>query len=169
MNITLDEGALMPERAHNNDAGLDLKSREDAVVPAGGSYVFDTGVHIELPRFHFYAVRPLPDETSLADDSVYGKQEYEICKYVFPTAGFLKSKSGLNVNHDIASDGVVDIEFTGSIRVKLYNHGTEDYHVRRGDKISQLVIVPVLTPSVEVVDALDETERGSNGFGSTGR
>ena len=59
--------------------------------------------------------------------------------------------------------------YTGSIVVKLYNHSTEDYHVKRGDKISQLVIVPVLTPTLEVVDALEDTERGDNGFGSTGR
>lgn len=73
------------------------------------------------------------------------------------------------VNNDITSDGLIDRGYTGSIRVKLFNHGTENYLVHRGDKISQLVIVPVLTPTLEVVDKLDETERGKNGFGSTGR
>lgn len=53
--------------------------------------------------------------------------------------------------------------------VKLYNHGGARYHIKAGDKISQLVILPVLHPDLELVDSLDETERGDNGFGSTGR
>ena len=73
------------------------------------------------------------------------------------------------VKRGITSDGTVDNGYIGSIVVKLFNHGTEDYHVRRGDKISQLVIVPVLTPTLEVVQELDQTERGENGFGSTGK
>lgn len=59
--------------------------------------------------------------------------------------------------------------YTGSIRVKLYNHSDTAYRVKRGDKISQLVIVPVVIPPLVVVDELEESERGSNGFGSTGR
>lgn len=144
MKIKLEAGAYMPERAHATDAGLDLKAMEDKVVPAGGSAIFDTGVHVALPIFHM---------------------GYEDCL----TVGFLKSKSGLNVNHNITSDGVIDMGYTGSIHVKLYNHGTEDYHVKRGDKISQFVILPILTPELEVVTELDDTERGCGGFGSTGR
>ena len=146
MKIKLDEGAFLPTRAYDDDGGLDLYAREDKVVPAGGSCTFDTGVHVELPLW-FY--------------------DYPFKKA--PTAAFLKSKSGLMVNHDITSDGVIDRGYTGSIRVKLFNHGTEDYHVRRGNKISQLVIVPVLTPTLEVVQELEETERGDNGLGSSGR
>lgn len=85
------------------------------------------------------------------------------------TAGFLKSKSGLNVKHDITSEGVIDIGYTGSIVVKLYNHGPNPYTVRRGDKISQLVVMDIELPSIQIVDELDETERGDGGFGSTGR
>lgn len=85
------------------------------------------------------------------------------------TVGFLKSKSGLNVNHGIVSEGVIDVGYTGSIRVKLYNHNGYDYAVRPGDKISQLVILPILTPELELVDVLEDTERGNNGFGSSGR
>lgn len=136
MKIMLDEGAFIPERAHDTDAGLDLKSREDAIIPAHGSHVFDTGVHVELP---------------------------------YLTAGFIKSKSGLNIKQGIQSEGVVDVGFNGSIRVKLYNHSDTDYEVKRGDKITQLVIIPILTPELELVNNLDETERGENGFGSTGR
>lgn len=85
------------------------------------------------------------------------------------TAGFLKSKSGLNVKHGITSEGVIDVGYVGSIAVKLYNNSNTAYTVNKGDKISQLVIIPILTPDLEVVDHLDETERGANGFGSSGR
>lgn len=136
MKCMLDSGAYMPLRAHKEDAGLDLRSREDKVIPAGGSAVFDTGVHVEIP---------------------------------FRTVGFLKSKSGLNVKNGLTGEGVIDAGYTGSICVKLYNHSDKDYHVKAGDKITQLVILPILTPEIELVDALDDTERGTGGFGSSGR
>jgi dUTP pyrophosphatase len=85
------------------------------------------------------------------------------------TVGMLKSKSGLNVKHGITSEGVIDVGYTRSIAVKLYNHSDKPYEVKAGDKISQLVIMPILTPDFELVDELEETERGDGGFGSTGR
>ena len=136
MRIELDPKAIMPTRAHDNDAGLDLYACEEQVVPARGAAIFETGVHVELPP---------------------------------GTVGMVKSKSGLNVKHDITSEGVIDEGYTGEIVVKLYNHGPEDYRVERGDKISQLVILPILRPELEVVEELEETERGDDGFGSTGR
>lgn len=149
MKIKLDEGAIMPTRAHETDAGLDLYAREDKVVPARSWAKFDTGVHIELPIIYLSAgLFPLER---------------------FKTVGFLKSKSGLNVNHGIVSEGVIDVGYTGSIVVKLYNHSDVDYQVKAGDKISQLVIFPIITPGLERVDSLKETDRGDNGFGSSGR
>lgn len=136
MKVVLDKGAKMPTRAHSGDAGLDLYAREDAVVKAKGSYVFDIGVHIEIP---------------------------------YDATGFIKSKSGLNVNHGITSEGVIDYGYTGSIRVKLYNNSDTDYEVKAGDKISQLVILPVILAEVELTDSLEDTERGDGGFGSTGK
>lgn len=141
MNIVLDEGAIKPTRAYKTDAGYDLYSREDKVVPARGSAIFDTGVHVQLPLLY-----------------------ESVC-----TVGFLKSKSGLNVNHNITSDGVIDMGYTGSIIVKLYNHGDEDYAIHKGDKISQLVIFSPLTPEIDIVKELYQTDRGENGFGSSGR
>lgn len=85
------------------------------------------------------------------------------------SVGFLKSKSGLNVRHGIWGEGVIDAGYTGSIRVKLYNHGGDTYKIRRGDKITQLVILPVILPDLEQVEMLEDTDRGANGFGSTGR
>lgn len=84
-------------------------------------------------------------------------------------AGLLVSKSGLNVRHDITSTGLIDEGYTGSIVVKLYNHGGGDYHLEAGDKITQLVVLPVVCESLEQVSAFNVTERGDNGFGSTGR
>lgn len=85
------------------------------------------------------------------------------------TVGMLKSKSGLNVKFGLVGEGVIDEGYTGSIVVKLYNHSGYDYVVNAGDKISQLVILPVLTPDLDLVDDLEETERGNKGFGSSGR
>lgn len=85
------------------------------------------------------------------------------------SVGFLKSKSGLNVKHGILGEGVIDAGYTGSIRVKLYNHGGDPYCIQRGDKVTQLVILPVMLLNLEQVEMLEDTDRGENGFGSTGR
>lgn len=84
--------------------------------------------------------------------------------------GMLKSKSGLNVKYGITSEGVIDAGYTGSIVAKLYNHGNEAVQFNAGDKITQLVILPVYIPNeLVVVDEFEQTERGNGGFGSTGR
>lgn len=139
MKVFLDEGAFLPSRAHGKDAGLDIYSPCNVTILAGGSAVVDTGVHIQLPR-----------------DAV----------------GLLKSKSGLNVNHGIVGEGVIDEGYTGAIKVKLYNHGKTAYSFQRGDKLIQLLIMPVLKPlmkQVYSITELGESERGMNGFGSTGK
>lgn len=136
MDVTLDEKAFKPTRAHDADAGLDLYSCENALVPAHGSFFFDTGVHVKLPR---------------------------------GTAGVLISKSGLNVKHGITSTGLIDEEYTGSIGVKLYNNSDVAYRVERGDKISQLMVVPVFKTIPVITNKLENTERGNDGFGSTGK
>ena len=83
--------------------------------------------------------------------------------------GLVKSKSGLMCNHGILTDGTIDSHYTGPIQVCLFNHGGSRYEVKAGDKIAQLVIVPCMLPRMELVDNLPETDRGDNGFGSTGR
>ena len=136
MKIKLDHGAYMPERAHETDAGLDIRSPEAKIIFGHDSVVIDSGVYVEIPAGF---------------------------------VGFLKSKSGLNVKHGITSEGVIDSGYTGSIRVKLYNNSSEMYKIEKGDKITQLVILPILTPDLEHVDSLEDTERGDHGFGSTGK
>lgn len=136
MEILLDEGAYMPSRGHEADAGLDLRTPKAVTVPAHGSVAVDTGVHVTLPK---------------------------------GCAGLLVSKSGLNVKHDITSTGLIDEEYTGSIVVKLYNHGEGDHVFGAGDKITQLVVIPVIRELLDQVSAFKPTERGDDGFGSTGR
>lgn len=86
------------------------------------------------------------------------------------TCGILVSKSGLNTKHGITSTGLIDEGYDGEIVVKLYNNSGYDYEVHAGDKISQLVIVPVRYEEIEIVEDLNQTSaRGKNGFGSTGR
>lgn len=82
-------------------------------------------------------------------------------------AGLFVSKSGLMVKHDITSTGLVDEGYSGEVMIKLFNHGREDYFVHRGDKIGQLVIMPVMYAPIEIVDSIKGGARGENGFGST--
>jgi len=84
--------------------------------------------------------------------------------------GFLKSKSGLNVRDHLTGEGVIDSGYTGSIVCKLYNNAPYyGKQFRRGDKIIQIVLLPIIKPEIELVESLEETERGDGGFGSTGR
>jgi len=136
VNITysLDEGAFKPERAHETDAGADLRTPSRFYVPANGSAIVHTGVHVQLPHGH---------------------------------VGMLKSKSGLNVKSSIVSEGVIDEGYSGEIVVKLYNHGSEPKWFERGDKVTQLVVMPVAYVGFESGD-VEGGERGDSGFGSTG-
>lgn len=137
MNIYVETGAYVPERAHKTDAGLDIKSKETRLIKAHRGAIFHTGLHVQLPH---------------------------------GTAGLLVSKSGLNVKHGITSTGLIDEGYTGEIMVKLYNNSDESYLVQAGDKISQLVIIPVLYDDIHIMNSLDEnTERGDKGFGSSGK
>ncbi len=155
MKIMLDPGIEMPLRAHPWDAGLDLLAPRDCVVPPSGTLVIYD--HITIGPKIKTVVGSLTIDTGvhIAIDEGY--------------CGFIKSKSGLNVKHGLTADGVIDAHYTGSIAVKLYNHTNEPYHFKAGDKIAQLVILPCVMPHLELVDHLEETDRGDGGFGSTGR
>jgi len=83
--------------------------------------------------------------------------------------GIIKSRSGLSAKHSIeVCAGVIDYGYTGDVGVLLQNHGYKDYHIDKGDKIAQMVIVPICIMQVELVGSLDDSERGENGFNSTG-
>lgn len=137
MNVVLDKWAFMPEKAHPEDAGWDIRTPYRVMLRKRDSVTIDSGVHIQIPK---------------------------------GCVGMLKSKSGLNVNHGITSEGVIDSGYTGSICVKLYNNSDKHYIFEQGDKITQLVIMPITMDELELVEEFEgETERGNNGFGSSGR
>ena len=152
MKIVLDEGAKRPTRAHPYDAGLDMYSPIDITIPGSRVLGYDATENAELVE--------VGSET--IDTGVHVKIP-EGC------VGFIKSKSGLMVKHNITTDGTIDCGYTGSIRVKLFNHGGRKYEVKAGDKIAQLVIVPCVLLPLEEVESLGKTARGDGGFGSTGR
>ena len=140
MKIKLS-GGKMPTRAHPWDAGLDLYAPE-------GKGIYN------IP----------PNGGSVTIDTLVHVQIPE------GYTGFVKAKSGLNVKHGLTCTGVIDSHYTGSIAVKLYNHHPYLYYnVKPGEKIAQLVILPCLLPELELVDELEETDRGDSGFGSTGK
>ena len=82
--------------------------------------------------------------------------------------GMITSKSGLMSNSGITSRGTIDYGYTGSIKAVLFNHSKENVYIRKGQKITQLVVMPIYTPKPVLVDRFEVTERGNGGFGSTG-
>ena len=87
-------------------------------------------------------------------------------------AGFVFARSGLGIKHGIVPAncvGVIDSDYRGELTVGLVNHGDVPYTIQPGDRIAQLMVLPILRPTLTVVEELDETERGAGGFGSTGR
>ncbi len=138
----LHEQASIPQRSTEGSAGMDLCARidEPVTVPAGGRVGIPTGIAMGLPG---------PE-----------------------TVGLVFARSGLAVKHGLALSngvGVIDSDYTGEIRVGLVNLSDKAYTIEPGERIAQLVIMPVLLPEVELVEALEETARGAGGFGSTGR
>jgi dUTP pyrophosphatase len=132
-------GLDLPAYASRDAAGLDLRAAEDMVVPKGQRATVSTGFAIELPRGFEAQVRP---------------------------------RSGLAAKHGVTlvnSPGTIDADYRGEIKVILINHGADDFAVKRGDRIAQMVVAPVTRARWIVRDSLDGTDRGQGGFGSTGR
>ncbi|MGF1491986.1 MAG: dUTP diphosphatase [Microcoleaceae cyanobacterium] len=130
--------AILPQYAHAGDAGLDLFSVADLTIQPGESQLVPTGIAIELPAATEAQVRP---------------------------------RSGLALKHQITvlnTPGTIDAGYRGEIGVILINHGKQEFQVKKGMKIAQLVIASVLRVDIEEVEALTGTTRGVGGFGSTG-
>lgn len=135
----LHPDARPPERTRPGDAGLDLRALEPFTLEPGRRALVPTGVAIALPPNH---------------------------------AGLVTPRSGLAIKHGISvvnGPGLVDPNYRGELKVVLINLGHETFHGEAGDRIAQLLIVPFAAPPVAIVDQLDDTERGSSGFGSSGR
>ena len=130
--------AELPAYAHQDDAGMDLRSMEDCVVPRGGRRLVRTGLQMELPPGFEAQVRP---------------------------------RSGLALRHGVTvlnTPGTIDAGYRGEVGVILANFGDADFSVAKGDRIAQMVVAPVLRAEIAEADALDCTDRGTGGFGSTG-
>lgn len=132
--------ALLPSRAHEDDAGLDLYASEQAHIGPGERWSVGTGVGVQIPDGH---------------------------------AGLVLPRSGLARDHGIAlvnSPGLIDSGYRGELRVLLLNTDPADtFRVEVGDRIAQLVLVPIALAGVVEVESLDESLRGGGGFGSSGR
>lgn len=131
-----------PAYATPGSAGMDLRAciDEPVTIPAGERGMIPTGLAIALPGAEWVAL-------------VY-------------------ARSGLAIKHGLAPAncvGVIDSDYRGEIVVGLLNSSKEDYTIEPGERVAQLVIMPVTQARVSVVEELDETERGTGGFGSTGR
>lgn len=132
----------LPFYATPGSAAMDLHAcmEQAVVIPAGGRAVIPTGIAIALPSAGYVAL-------------------------VF-------ARSGLGIKHGIAPAncvGVIDSDYRGEILVGLQNSGSTDFTIQTGDRIAQLMITPVVQASVQMVDDLDQTQRGAGGFGSTGK
>jgi dUTP pyrophosphatase len=139
--LHLDTELPLPSYARPGDAGADLVAREDVVLPAaGGRALVPTGVAVAIPEGY---------------------------------AGFVLPRSGLALRHGVTclnTPGLIDAGYRDELRVLLVNTDPkEDYEVRRGDRIAQLVIQPVECAAFAPVGSLPESERGTGGFGHTGR
>jgi dUTP pyrophosphatase len=133
-----DSTHLLPRFAHPGDAGADLCAAETVAIEPHGYALVGTGLAMAIPEGY---------------------------------AGFVLPRSGLAVRSGVTvlnAPGLVDAGYRGQLRVALINHGTEVFEVAAGDRIAQLVIMSVVSPEYEAVSALEETARGSGGFGSTG-
>ena len=131
--------AVLPSYAHPGDAGMDVRSVEDLVIPAGGRVLVHTGL-----------VAVIPDGYELQVRSRSG----------------LALKSGVAV---LNSPGTVDAGYRGEIGVILANFGDGEFAVKKGDRVAQLVAAPVTVAEIFETDSVDATDRGAGGFGSTGR
>ena len=141
VKISMHENCLdlIPAKAHSDDAAYDLRSRTDITLPVGKSTLVPTGVYMELPVNYEAQIRP---------------------------------RSGLALKHNLTltnSPGTIDAGYRGEVGVIMFNHGPEEFAVKRGDRIAQMVIAELPKTELLLSDELNATDRGTGGFGSTGK
>ncbi|MDF2505524.1 dUTP diphosphatase [Clostridium sp.] len=134
----INEEAILPQYAHQGDAGLDLFSIEDKIIKPGETTLIHTGIQMELPKDTEAQVRPRSG---------------------------LALKHSITV---LNTPGTIDEGYRGEVGVILINHGKANFKVEKQMKIAQMVIKPVFRVQIEEVSELSETERAEGGFGSTG-
>ncbi len=132
------EGLELPAYATDGAAGMDVLAAEDVTLPPGGRHAVATGLALAVPDGFEVQVRP---------------------------------RSGLALKHGISlpnTPGTIDSDYRGELKIILINLGDQPFAIRRGDRVAQLVLAPVVRATWLKVDELDETQRGEGGFGSTG-
>ncbi|MDD4527465.1 MAG: dUTP diphosphatase [Candidatus Margulisbacteria bacterium] len=132
-------GLDLPKYQTEHASGFDLVSAEDKVLKAGQRALVATGLKMEIPIGYEGQVRP---------------------------------RSGLAYKYGIIipnSPGTIDADYRGEVKVIIWNSGTEDFIIKKGDRIAQFVLAPVVQADFDVVVSVDETVRGEGGFGSTGK
>ncbi|MCL2579045.1 MAG: dUTP diphosphatase [Oscillospiraceae bacterium] len=137
----LSDRAVLPTRATEQSAGADLHAclESPLLLPAGGMAVVPVGIALEISP---------------------------------GWAGFVFGRSGLGIKHGIVPSnavGVIDADYRGQVQVGLINHGKEDYLIQPGERIAQLILLPVGMAKIVEAQILSDTTRGTGGFGSTGR
>lgn len=132
------EGLDLPHYATSGAAGMDVVSAEDVTIQPGARHPVATGLAMAIPHGFEIQVRP---------------------------------RSGLALKHGITvpnTPGTIDSDYRGELKILLINHGPEPFPIARGDRVAQLVLAPVVQARWDEVATLDDTARGSGGFGSTG-
>ncbi|NPA12216.1 MAG: dUTP diphosphatase [Epsilonproteobacteria bacterium] len=135
----LKNSALIPAYQTKEAAGFDLHAVEDTVIKPFERKLIPTGLAFEIQKGYEIQIRP---------------------------------RSGLAFKHGITvlnTPGTIDSDYRGEIKVLLINLGSEDFEIKKGERIAQAVVAPVVQADIVEVDELNETERGSGGFGSTGK
>ncbi|MFP5106569.1 dUTP diphosphatase [Neobacillus sp. C211] len=135
----INDDALLPYRAHEGDAGLDLFSIEEKIIKAGEAGLIRTGIQIELPKGTEAQIRP--------------------------RSGLALNHSITVLN----SPGTIDEGYRGEIKIILINHGKEDFTIEKQMRIAQMVIAPVLKVNLIETEILSDTGRSEGGFGSSGK
>ncbi len=132
-------GDLIPAKAHADDAAFDLRSRVDITIPVNRSTLVPTGIFMELPVNYEAQIRP---------------------------------RSGLALKNNITltnSPGTIDAGYRGEVGVIMFNHGPAEFEIKRGDRIAQMVITELPEVELDLAESLSESDRGTGGFGSTGK
>jgi len=138
INTLAEDIELIPKYQTSGSAGCDLRATEDRTISPGGRSIIGAGIKLELPKG-------------------YGAM-------VCPRSG-LAARYGVTV---LNSPGIIDNDYRGEVKVILHNAGAEEFIVRKGDRVAQLLFFPIMQAIFQMAEEVSSTDRGEDGFGSTG-
>lgn len=159
----LDDNAVIPKYAKDGDAGMDLYTLEDTVIKHNQTIIVKTGIAIELPKGREAQVRPR------SGVSLNGCKGCKGIKYKNVASINPKQILITNVSPYLRVQlGTIDSNYRGEVGIITYNQENYDVLIPKGTRLAQMVIAPVETVEINVVEELEDSNRGENGFGSTG-